>query len=96
MCSSDLVVVRGRKVPKGAVGTVFWMGDCYNQFSYRTEKRVGIDVDGERVFLPADYVVRENWEMHLLTGRERKQKIRNYALNSLPSYYRERFMKFAS
>lgn len=91
-----VVVVRGRKVPQGTVGTVFWMGDCYNQFSYRTEKRVGIDVDGERVFLPADYVVRENWEMHLLTGRERKQKIRNYALNSLPSYYRERFMKFAS
>ncbi len=91
-----VVVIRGRKVPKGTVGQVFWIGDCYNQYSYRTEKRVGIEVDGQRVFLPAEYVERENWQAHLITGKDRKRKIRNFAINSMPSYYWERFIKWPS
>lgn len=91
-----VVVIRGRKIPKGTVGKVFWIGDCYNQFSYRTEKRVGIEVDGQRMFLPAEYVERDNWQAHLITGKNRKRKIRNFAINSMPSYYRERFIKWQS
>lgn len=91
-----VVVVRGRKVPQGTVGTVFWMGDCYNQFSYRTEKRVGIEVDGKRVFLPAEYVERNNWQARLITGKDRKRKIRNYAINSMPSHFRSQFVRWAS
>lgn len=88
-----VVVVRGRKVAKGTVGIVFWIGDCYNQFSYRTEKRVGIEVDGQRVFLPAEYVERDNWQAHLITGKDRKQKIRNFAINSMPAHYRAMFIQ---
>lgn len=90
----QVTVVRGRKIPQGTVGTVFWMGDCYNQYTYRTEKRVGIEVDGERKFLPADYVERHNWQAHLITGKDRKRKIRNFAINSMPSYYRDRFINW--
>ena len=89
-----VVVIRGRKIPKGTVGKVFWIGDCYNQYSYRTEKRVGIEVDGERKFLPMEYVERYNWEAHLITGKDRKRKIRNFAINSMPSYYRDRFINW--
>lgn len=88
-----VVVVRGRKIPQGTVGTVFWIGTKYNFYNYRDEERVGIEVDGVRMFLPAEYVVKQNWQAHLITGKDRKHKIRNFAINSLPSYYREPFMK---
>ena len=92
----NVCVVRGRKVPVGTVGKVFWIGDAYNRFTYRSEKRVGIDVDGERIFLPADYVERADWQKHLVTGKERKRRIRNFAINSMPSHFRLRFIKWAS
>jgi len=40
-------VVRGRKVPKGTVGKVFWFGET------RYGWRVGLEVNGERVFTDA-------------------------------------------
>ena len=87
-----VLVVRGRKVPKGTMGVVFWMGTRYNVYSNRNEERVGIEVNGERTFLPAEYVERAEWERHLITGRDRKRKIRNFAINSMPPYYRSLFM----
>lgn len=79
-------VVRGRKVKKGSTGEVFWVGTCRNQYSYRTEERVGIEIDGERIFLPASYVEVVGWEKRLVTGKERKKAIRNFALNSMPNW----------
>ena len=43
-----------------------------------------------------DYVERDNWQAHLITGKDRKRKIRNFAINSMPSHYRYRFVKWAS
>lgn len=86
-----VVVMRGRKVPKGTERLVFWTGTRYNQYSRRNEDRVGIEVDGERMFLPAEYVERKNWEEHLLTGKARKQKIRNFAVASMPWHFRSLF-----
>ncbi len=45
-------VVRGRKVPKGTTGKVVWYGeDRY----HRGKMRVGMMVDGKRVFVDAEY-----------------------------------------
>lgn len=78
--------VRGRKVKKGSEGTVFWVGTRKNIYAYRIEDRVGVEIDGERVFLPAEYVEVIGWEQRLVTGKTRKQKIRNFALNSMPMW----------
>lgn len=81
-------VVRGRKIPKGTEGVVFWVGARYNQYSRRDEERVGIEVDGERMFLSLDYVEVIGWEARLVTGRKRKEAIRNFAVNSMPQHFR--------
>lgn len=89
----DMVVVtRGRKIQKGTEGMVFWVGTRYNQYSRRDEGRVGIEVSGKRMFLPAEYVERMDWEAYLITGKNRKQRIRNFAINSMPAHYRNRFV----
>lgn len=45
-----------------------------------------MEINGERVFLPAEYVEAIGWEKRLVTGRARKQKIRSFALNSMPNW----------
>lgn len=87
----EVVVVKGRKVAKGTIGKVFWIGDCYNRFSYRSELRIGIQVGEERVFLPYGYVVKNNWEDCLLTGKARKRAIRIATINAMPYHYRKLF-----
>ena len=84
-------VVKGRKVKKGTEGTVAWIGSVYNKFSYCVEERVGIDIGDQRVFVPMDYVEVVGWEQRLVRGKERKQKIRNAAVNSLPVQWRHLF-----
>lgn len=79
-------VVRGRKVKKGSEGTVFWVGTRKNMYTYRIEDRVGVEIDGDRFFLPAEYVEVIGWERRLVTGKARKRKIRNFALNSMPMW----------
>lgn len=76
-------VVRGRKVPIGTVGKVFWVGTRYNQYSRTDEKRVGIEVGDEKFFLMLDYVEVEDWKSRLLHGKERKAKIRSASLRRL-------------
>lgn len=88
-------VVRGRKVPKGSVGTVFWTGCRYNYYSRTDEERVGIEIDGVRQFLPLDYVEVIGWEARLIHGRERKRRIRNFAINSIPTHFRRFFLPAA-
>ena len=77
------IVTRGRKVPKGTIGSVFWVGTCYNRFSGENERRVGIETDGEKKFLPMDYVEVIGWEKRVATGRKRKEAIRNLTLRSI-------------
>lgn len=84
-------VIRGRKIPKGTEGVVFWVGTRYNQYSHSDEERVGIEVDGERMFLSADYVEVIGWEARLATGKKRRQAIRNFAVNSMPRHFRYLF-----
>lgn len=87
----DVVVVRGTKIKKGTVGTVFWVGESYNQYSRRYEKRAGIEVDGERKFLPAEYLERAEWQKHMVHGKKRKELIRRDAVNCMPVHYRHLF-----
>lgn len=87
----EVVVIRGKKIAQGTVGKVFWVGSTYNRYTYRNELRVGIKVGEESIFLPFEYVVRHNWESHLLTGKARKQAIRNATLCSIPAHYRKLF-----
>lgn len=52
-------VVKGRKVPVGTVAEVVWRGvDRYRSGRWSTSYRVGLMVDGERVFLSEDNVRR--------------------------------------
>ena len=88
-----LVVVRGVKIPKGSIGTCFWTGQRYNYYSRRNEDRVGLEIDGERVFLPAEYVEVVGWEERLITGRERKRRIRNEAMRQMPYWVRANTLK---
>lgn len=85
-------VVRGRKIPKGTSATVFWIGERYNYYSYKNEKRVGIEFDGRREFLPLDYVEVVNWEARLVHGKSRKKMIREKAIQSMPRHYRHLFV----
>lgn len=82
----DLQVIRGRKVPKGTVGKCFWKGTRYNQYSFKYEERVGLDIDGDRVFLPAEYVEVIGWQSRLIKGKERKRRIRSKALRQMPRW----------
>lgn len=85
------VVIRGRKIAKGTVGKVFWIGTCYNGYTYRNEDRVGMIIDGKKVFLPLEYVVKDNWQANLLTGKARKEAIRKAAIACIPSHYQHIF-----
>ena len=83
-----VIVKRGRKIPVGTTGIVFWVGTRYNQYSRKDEDRVGIEVCGERLFLPLEYVERTDWMERVASGKDRKRQIRNYALNSLPGRWK--------
>ena len=86
-------VVKGRKVRIGTVGKVFWIGTVKNFYSYRDEERVGIEVDGEKHFLPLEYVEVVDWQSRLVHGRRRKQMIRNYAVREMPYWCRDVFAR---
>lgn len=92
----NVVVTRGRKVPKGTTGKVFWIGSRYNNYSRMDEDRVGIDTDDGRVFLPLEYVEPVNWRERLLSGKERKKRIREETIGRLrfASHGYEHFLKY--
>ena len=86
-------VIGGRKVKKGTEGKVFWTGTCRNPYSRCTENRLGIEVDGNRVFINEEQAELIGWEDRLMTGKERKRQIQNFAANSMPRHFRPRFSK---
>ena len=67
-------VARGRKY-KGIVGVVAWWGvDQYKSNHHVTHYRAGIDVEGERVYVPAEYLqvdVEGEW-VDIVNAREHK------------------------
>ena len=90
----NVVVIKGRKIPKGTVGKVFWKGSSFNPYSRQYEERVGIEVDGSRKFLSAEYVENADWEKRLLRGKERKMEIRRLVMNRIPAHFRHVFDDF--
>lgn len=84
-------VIRGRKVKVGTVGKCFWRGKTYNRYSRMTEDRMGIEVNGERLFLSAENCEHAEWETRMLTGAEREKEIRARALCDMPSWARPKF-----
>lgn len=87
----NVVVIKGRKVKKGTVGRVFWKGETFNPYSRMNEERVGIEVDGTRKFLSAEYVENADWQKRLLHGKARKQEIRRLVMNRIPAHFRHVF-----
>lgn len=87
----EVLVTRGRKVPKGTVAKVFWRGQTRNNYTRQMEDRCGVEFAGQRVFLPSEYCQRTDWERHLLHGKARKQAIRNFAINTMPVHFRHLF-----
>jgi len=85
-------VIRGRKIPKGGIGRVFWVGTRFNPYSRLNEERVGIEIDGVRQFLPLEYVEVIGWEARLITGRRRKVQIRNAAIQLMPRLWWDVFI----
>ena len=88
-----VTVIRGRKIKKGTVGKVFWVGTRYNAYKRLEEHRVGIEVDGEKMFLPLGYVEVIGWENRVSSGKDRKQRLRSYAISSMPIQYRSMMIK---
>lgn len=75
-------VVRGRKVPKGTEGTVFWTGEKYNMYSRENELICGIkqnpnDRNEKPVWVRADYLERTS-EIKSPNNRERAKFIKHY------------------
>lgn len=85
-----VAVVRGRKVPRGATGVCFWVGEVLNIYTHQKELRVGVEIAGNRVFLPEEYVEVVGWQDRLIRGDERKRRIRNEALQKMPPWSRDR------
>lgn len=86
-----VVAVKGRILKKGETATVFWVGKRYNPYSRKSEDRIGVEVDGEKRFLPYENVIPVNWEERMIRGRERKNIIRRNALIHVPNRYRKYF-----
>lgn len=84
-------VVRGRKVKVGTIGKCFWRGTTYNRYSRCNEKRMGIDVDGQKFFIAAENCVHANWEKRIPTDEEKEAMRKRWAANSMPHWAREKF-----
>ena len=84
-------IIKGRKVKKGLEVPVFWAGIRHNPYSRKDEARIGVEVDGERVFIAAENAEPVNWEDRVLHGWERKEAIREKALRLMPVAYRYYF-----
>ncbi len=89
----QVMVIKGRKVKKGTIAEVFWAGTRFNPYSYQDEERVGLVVDGEKVFISAENVEVLWWADKLVTGKARKEKIRKMAVNNMPYWCRKYFDK---
>ena len=84
-------IIKGRKVKKGLEVPVFWAGTRYNRYSRMDEERIGVEVDGERVFIAAENAEVVGWEDRLVHGRKRKEMIRELTLHLMPPAYRYYF-----
>lgn len=88
-----VLIVKGRKVKKGTQAQVFWVGTRYNPYSRQNEERIGIEVDGERVFIAMENAELIGWQDRLLTGKDRKVAIRKATVNRMPVHYRRYFAR---
>ena len=86
-------IVGGRKFKKGTECKVFWAGSCHNPYSGCTEDRLGVEADGNRQFIKEEQAELVDWQARLMTGKERKRRIQNFAANSMPAHYRPCFSK---
>lgn len=84
-------IIKGRKVKVGTVAVCFWAGQRYNQYSRMVEDRIGVEVNGERVFINAENAIPVDWEARLVRGKERKNTIRRMANEWMPISYRSYF-----
>lgn len=80
------IVIKGRKIPKGTEGTIFWIGSTYNFYKHRNEDRIGLQIGNERMFLPIEYIIPKDWETRLIHGSKRKQIIRSMAIRKMPGW----------
>ena len=86
-----VMIVRGRKVPKGSEVSVFWSGTRFNPYSRMNEERIGVEVDGDRVFINAENAEVIGWENRLVHGKRRKEMVRKETVAMMPIAYRHLF-----
>lgn len=71
-------VIRGRKVPKGSILSVFWCGKKYNMYKRADEELIGAyNEKGEKVWVLAEYC--EHLEPYRETAKQRKEWIKHHA-----------------
>lgn len=78
-------VVRGRKVPKGTEGTVFWTGTRYNQYTRCNEEICGLkndptDKNEKPIWVHAEYLQKLNED--IFTEQQREDYISAYVRNT--------------
>lgn len=79
-------VVRGRKVPKGYTGYIFWMGEKYNEYSRCNEMIAGLkqninDKSEKPIFIKAEYLENVN-TIKSPSAKERKKFIKAYLIKN--------------
>ena len=84
-------IVKGRKVKIGSEVTVFWAGTRYNPYSRVNENRIGVEVNGERIFIASQNAEVVGWENRVLHGKKRKELIRRQTVEMMPYNCRKFF-----
>lgn len=86
-------VIKGRKVKKGTILEVFWVGErptyMSRQYSWinETEKVAGCyDKDGNKVWIKVEYL-KNITEIKSPSAKERKKYIKHYVESYFPKYY---------
>ena len=61
-------------------------------YSRQYEDRIGIEVDGQKIFIAAENAFPINWEARLIHGKKRKEMIRKAAINNMYYCFRAPFV----
>lgn len=77
------VVIRGRKIPKGTILSVFWVGERENRFTGEMEKLAGChDSAGRKIWVKAEYLQPQTARKNP-TAAERRAFMRAYIMGTV-------------
>ena len=77
------VVIRGRKIPKGTILSVFWVGERENRFTGEMEKLAGCyDSTGRKIWIKAEYLQPQTSRKNP-SAKERKAFMNAYIMGTV-------------